>query len=204
MLKFIPNWDISRVEGEAAKAHYERLATGFYNKYLGGDLILDIGYKGGLKDALPVLPYATGVDLDYPGYDGLHLPFPDNHVDGIFSSHCLEHLPDPISAIRDWWRTLKVGCFMVITVPHMWLYEKKPDLPSRFNGDHKRFYTPARLLSEIETALQPNSYRVRSLRDFDRNFDYALPPEQHSCGQYEIELVLEKILQPEWTRRLTA
>jgi hypothetical protein len=102
----------------------------------------------------------------------------------------LEHAPEPLPVIGDWHRALKVGGFIAAVVPHQFLYEKRRDLPSNWNPDHKRFYTPARLLAEFEQALQPNSYRARHLADKDDGYNYALDPGVHADGCYEIELVV--------------
>jgi hypothetical protein len=53
-------------------------------------------------------------------------------------------------------------------------------------------------MAEVESALAPNSYRLRHLVDNDLGFTYASPPEAHSGGCYEIEMVLEKIAEPPW------
>jgi len=116
----------------------------------------------------------------------------------VFSSHCLEHIDDFADVLRDWFRVIRIGGFIVIMVPHQFLYEKRVTLPSRFNADHKRFYTPGALMSDIEAVLPPNAYRLRHLADNDRGFDYTIPPAQHSGGCYEIELVIEKIAAPQW------
>jgi len=184
---------------EAGKSHEARLASGFVQTYLSGAHILDIGYKGYQENVAPVVPHAIGVELDYPGYDGRTLPFDDNSQDAVFSSHCLEHIDDFAAVLRDWFRVVRVGGFIVIMVPHQFLYEKRVTLPSRFNADHKRFYTPATLMSDIEAVLPPNAYRLRHLADNDRGFDYTIPPAQHSGGCYEIELVIEKIAAPTWS-----
>ena len=162
-------------------------------------MVLDVGYSGyDNPEGKTALPGAIGVDLDFPGYDGLHLPFAEGSVDTVFSSHCLEHIERERDAIRDWFRVIKVGGFLVCFVPHQALYEKSRTLPSRWNGDHKRFYTPASLMTAVENALEVNSFRLRHLKDNDIGFDYALGPGLHSEGCYEIELVIEKIRKPDW------
>ena len=93
------------------------------------------------------------------------LPFAEDSVDAVYSSHMLEHVPDPFAVIRDWHRVVKTGGFIVCIVPHQFLYEKRAPLPSRWNGEHQRFYTPAALICEFEESLVPNSYRVRHLAD---------------------------------------
>ena len=184
---------------EVRKAYLERIRSGFFDKYYSGDLVLDIGYKGsGNPDNKTVVPHAVGIDVDYPGYDGTKLPFADRSVDCVSSSHCLEHVWFLESTIRDWYRVLKIGGFIVCIVPHQFLYEKRKRLPSVYNPDHKHFFTPARLLEVFEQALEPNSFRVRHLRDNDRDFDYSIGPSTHSYGCYEIECVIQKIERPSW------
>jgi SAM-dependent methyltransferase len=187
---------------EAAKNLDRRQHEGFLEKYLFGDAILDIGYRGGHPDSQPITDKAIGIDLDYPGYAGKTLPFPDASQDAVFASHVLEHIEDWATSLVDWYRVLKIGGHMVIAVPHRDLYERKPGPPSRFNADHKRFYTPASLLSEIEEALPVGGYRIRLLKDIDDGFDYTLPPDRHAVGCYEIELVLQKIMIPVYANAL--
>lgn len=186
--------------GEAGRSYLERLRSGFLDRYCSGPLVLDIGYTGyDNPERKTALPNAIGIDLDTPGYDGWRLPYNDATVDTVFSSHCLEHVLYDHAAIRDWMRVLKVGGFIVCIVPSQALYEKRRFLPSRFNGDHKRMYTPASLAGSFEEALEVNSYRIRHLAENDRGFNYALGPEVHSDGAYEIEIVVEKITPPDWT-----
>lgn len=190
----------TRIVGpESRRTYLQKLDNGFFTKYMGGACGLDIGFQGHKGPVEPILPSATGVDLGYPGYDGLTLPFTDNSQDYIYSSHCLEHITQYIHVLRDWHRVIKVTGYIVIVVPHAHLYEKKASPPSDFNRGHRRFYTPASLLSEVEEALPPNSYRVRFLEDGDDKFDYSRGPGLHSNGQYEITLVLQKIPLPTWS-----
>ncbi|MDA0096267.1 class I SAM-dependent methyltransferase [Brachyspira hyodysenteriae] len=35
------------------------------------------------------------------------LPFQDNSIDFVFSSHVLEHFYDPIKALKEWYRVIK-------------------------------------------------------------------------------------------------
>lgn len=182
---------------ETEKSHVDRLASGFYNTYMRGKG-LDIGYKGANPIAEPVLDSAIGVDIDYPGYDGVILPFEDNSQDYVFTSHVLEHISDPVASIKEWFRVLKVGGHLILIVPHMYLYEKKLALPSRWNEDHKRFYTPEVILTELRKAIDSYSYRLVHMRDNDDDFNYSIPPEQHSSGCYEIECVIKKVAPPAW------
>jgi SAM-dependent methyltransferase len=184
---------------ESRKSYALKIANGFLTRYLSGSAILEIGYKGYIDGTVPIVPQAIGIDLDYPGYDGATLPFHDESQDAIYTSHCLEHISDYKRAIQEWFRALKTGGYLIIVIPHQFLFERRCELPSLSNSDHKRFYTPGSLLREIEEVLEPNSYRVRHLADNDFGFDYSILPSQPAVGCYEIELVLEKIRPPRWT-----
>src|SRR5207302_3823156 len=186
------------VHGEVGKTFALRLTNGFFRRFLSGPVILDIGFRGASMDAVPILPHAIGIDLDYPGYDGLALPLAESSVDTVFASHVLEHVPDAQAAILDWFRVLKVGGYLVCIVPHQHLYERKQDLPSWWSSEHLRFYTPASLMKQFESALTPNTYRLRHLMDNDLGYDYRVGLDRHPYGCYEIELVIEKITPPTW------
>ncbi len=184
---------------EAGKTYYRNCADGFFRRYMAGDIVLDIGYKGyNNPKGITVIPHAIGVDLDYPGYDGTKLPFADGSVDTVYSSHCLEHIDAYQDVLRDWYRVLKIGGFLVCVVPAQLLYERKQRLPSKHNQDHKRFYTAASLLLEVQASLEDNSYRLRHLEENDMGYDYQRPIDLHPSGCYEIVLVLEKIKKPRW------
>lgn len=190
-----------RVGTESSKSYKRRntyFTHCFFDDYLTGNG-LDIGFAGYTPDITPITSTSIGVDVDFPGYDGKTLPFPDESQDYVYSSHTLEHISDYVNAIRDWYRVTKTGGHIITVVPHQFLYEKKLNKPSKWNEDHKRFYTPAKLLAEFEKALEPNSYRVRFLEDGDVGFNYKLGPDQHSSGEYEITLVIEKIENPTWS-----
>lgn len=55
--------------------------------------------------------------------------------DLVYSSQCLEHCDNPFRTIFNWWRLLKVGGHMVITVPDEQLYEQT--WPHRWSSGHK-------------------------------------------------------------------
>ncbi len=177
------------------------MESGFWERFVTGPNVLDIGFKGyeEIKGVLPISPTAIGLDLDYPGYDGRTLPFGDSTQDTIYSSHCLEHITDYVTAIREWNRVTKEAGHVITVVPHAYLYERRCRPPSTWNQDHKRFYTPASMLREFEEALPANAYRVRYLEDGDSGYVYDNPPTTHPAGCYEITMVIQKIKLPPWS-----
>lgn len=45
------------------------------------------------------------------------LPFEENSLDGVIARHIIEHIPDMVSAIKNWIKPLKVGGKLVIATP---------------------------------------------------------------------------------------
>lgn len=189
-----------KVGTESQKTWYDKwdqFTFSFFDKYMSGKG-LDIGFAGYTDGAESILDTATGVDVNYPNYNGRDLPFANDSQSYVYSSHCLEHIQDYKQVIQEWFRVTEIGGHIITVVPHQFLYEKKKTLPSQWNADHKHFITPARLLEMFEESLKPNTYRVRHLQDNDKDFDYSIGPGSHSGGCYEIELVVQKIKEPSW------
>lgn len=61
------------------------------------------------------LPGAIGVDLK-DGGDATNLPA--GPFDYIASSHCLEHLADPVAALEHWKTRLRSGGTLLLYLPH--------------------------------------------------------------------------------------
>jgi SAM-dependent methyltransferase len=49
---------------------------------------------------------------------GDKLPFKDNTLDYVFSSHVIEHFFDPVAAIKEWLRVVKADGIVLMIVPH--------------------------------------------------------------------------------------
>src|SRR5205823_690906 len=89
---------------------------------------VDLG-AGGCKicpEALAIdLPKPTagrGTDFNFRG-DATDLYwFRDSVLDYVYSSHCLEDVPDLLAALSEWWRVLRVGGYLVLYLPHGDLY----------------------------------------------------------------------------------
>ena len=66
------------------------------------------------------------MDLDRCGgkvpelvWDGSEeLPFRDETLDFIVGSHVIEHIEDPVNAIEEWFKKIKVGGMLLLIVPH--------------------------------------------------------------------------------------
>lgn len=81
---------------------------------------------------------------DYFG-DATSLPFHDNSLDYVASSHVLEHLANPIAAFKEWHRVLRHSGIIYMIIPDR-----------RFTFDHRRPITPVEhLIADFEHATTP-------------------------------------------------
>lgn len=58
---------------------------------------------------------ALTVDIVAPG-DAI--PLPDESQDFVVSAHVIEHFPDPIKALKEWYRLIRPGGYIFMIVPH--------------------------------------------------------------------------------------
>lgn len=176
--------------GETAKAHARRVREGFFERYCVGQGI-DIGYGGDLLSA-----NCLGWDLEHGDAQSL-AGLSDNRFDFAYSSHTLEHVVDAAEALRNWYRIVKPGAYLILFVPDRDLYEKKLTLPSRWNPDHKRFFVfdddepphSIGILSLIGRTI-PGAEVVAARRCADGHT--IIDPMLHSDGEYSIEVILRK------------
>ncbi|MCJ7823045.1 MAG: methyltransferase domain-containing protein, partial [Armatimonadetes bacterium] len=49
---------------------------------------------------------------------GDELPFCDDSQDFVVTSHVLEHFPDPIKALKEWYRVTRPGGYLFMIIPH--------------------------------------------------------------------------------------
>jgi ubiquinone/menaquinone biosynthesis C-methylase UbiE len=110
------------------------------------------------KPVAGLSPYYTDAVVDYAGAAGRidflsdagALPLPDNTLDYLVSSHVLEHLPDPLGALREWHRVLRPGGLLYLVVPD-----------KRFTFDEPRpVTTPEHLLRDFHEGTTVDDARV--------------------------------------------
>lgn len=143
------------MSNECTKAATRRaLDPAFTDLFFVGNGI-DIGAgPDGLSSLGHLFPRMGEVRLwDIPDGDAMLMAgVPDNTFDFVHSSHCLEHLVNPATALGHWLRIVKPGGFVVLTVPDEDLYEQGV-WPSTFNPDHKQTFTTWKLRSWSERSV---------------------------------------------------
>jgi SAM-dependent methyltransferase len=80
------------------------------------------GSEGTLKEICESVGYVVKVAPNYPATDIHLLPYGDACFDGILLDQVLEHLRQPWSAVREVWRVLRNGGFVIATTPLLFRY----------------------------------------------------------------------------------
>lgn len=96
-----------------------------------------VGYDIGCNRLDWAFPGALPIDLIFDDeWEAYNLP--EKLVDYIYSSHCLEHLPDWIKALDYWTSKLKTGGVLFLYLPH---YNQEYWRPWN-NRKHLHVFTP--------------------------------------------------------------
>jgi len=120
------------------RAHDARFATRYFRGN-GIDVGGGVDSLGLFREFFPLMRRLFTYEKEH-GDAQLLANVEDDTFDFLYSSHCLEHLRDPVEALQNWIRVVKPSGHLVIDVPEEDLYEQG-NWPSKFNGDHKLSFT---------------------------------------------------------------
>ncbi len=205
---------------ELSKSIARRLATPGFVRWFAGEGI-DIGAgPDGLhvwRSLFPLMKSCRAWDQkDGDAQRMEHVP--DATFDFVHSSHCLEHMRDPVEALSNWWRILRPNGHLVVIVPDEDLYEQAL-WPSAFNSDHKRTFTlwkPSRHATveeyrahaswspasvnvlDLVTRLAAEGGRPLLIQRLEHTYRFERPPEDQTLNavtESAIEFVLRKEVQ---------
>lgn len=94
--------------------------------------------------------------------DILSIPLPDHSVDAVMCTEVLEHIPDPIGAIKEFSRLIKPGGYLLITAPFASLTHFAP---YHFASGLSRFF--------YEKYLPENGFEIKALELNGNFFEYV-------------------------------
>jgi SAM-dependent methyltransferase len=117
-------WKLARMRAEAARPYLrgegiEIGAMHFPLKVQRGVKVCYVDYVT-REENLKKFPYLDARKLVTPDYieDGFRLEgIPLESQDFVIANHVLEHSPDPIGTLEVWWKRLRAGGVLFITVP---------------------------------------------------------------------------------------
>lgn len=125
------------------KEKYESFIDESMNRIATKHKILDVGggkpFTKWLKKYQPLLKNNDYQTFDYDSHTGAHIigdihnmPIPDSTYDAIICSSVLEHVRDPLTAMKELYRILKPGGYIHFYVPSIYPYHSQnapyPDL----------------------------------------------------------------------------
>ncbi|WP_421934518.1 methyltransferase domain-containing protein [Phenylobacterium sp.] len=190
---------------ELSKSIVRRMADpNFARRWFVGEG-LDIGGKPDpLSLYAPFFPAIKGVRVwDWEDGDAQQLAgLAAESLDFVHSSHCLEHLVDPVEGLAAWFRVIKPGGFLVVTVPDEDLYEQGV-FPSTHNRDHKWTFTVLKSRSWSDRSINlvellsglGEAADIERLALLNSTFRYDLPRFDQTLtpiGECGIEFVVRK------------
>ena len=178
--------------------------SNFFRRYFVGHGV-DIGGKPDplslYAEFFPLLKSVKTWDLE-DGDAQFMASVSDDSLDFISSSHCLEHLHDPIEALRNWVRIVRPGGYIVFLIPDEDLFEQGT-FPSTFNLDHKWTFTIWKETSwsqrsvnvvDLIRSVGPAA-RVEKIELLTASYRFDLPRYDQTMtpvGEAAIEIVIRK------------
>ncbi len=192
---------------ECSKSIMRRLSQpNFVNRYFVGHGI-DIG---GSPDPLAVyqelLPRVASVRVwDRDSGDAQFMAgVEDESFDFVHSSHCLEHLVEPQEGLANWFRILRPGGHLIVTVPDEDLYEQGV-FPSTYNSDHKWTFSVFKTHSWTERSRNivdllmalGDAADIQKIEVLNATYRFSLPRFDQTLtpiGESGIEIVVRKRL----------
>ena len=121
------------------------------------------GYDIGCMKPEWSYPGSIPIDLDFPDeWDANNLP--EEQVDYIFSSHCLEHVDDCVGTLNYWTDNLRQGGILFLYLPH---YDQKYWRPWN-NRKHNHVFVPEIMVDFLHDKQFTNIFS--SQRDLNHSF----------------------------------
>jgi 2-polyprenyl-3-methyl-5-hydroxy-6-metoxy-1,4-benzoquinol methylase len=143
----------------------------------GGYLLeqLDCALKVGI-DINPVIGSPNGVTI-LRDYKAVVAKYSENFFDVIISNHALEHIENPVSALKECYQLLKPGGRIIVVVPH---------------DSHKIRYSPNDVHQHIFTFSPMNLGNLMSLSGFQeiqvRRLFHRWPPAYARLAKVNFQL----------------
>lgn len=114
---------------------------------------------------MPVMP-----DVKVKSADDLSM-FATSQMDFVYSSHLLEHMEDPEKTLKEWWRVVRDGGYMILYLPHDELYPKVGEEGA--NRDHKHNLNEGKIIDWMK-GIGNWDLEVCEKRDQDDEYSFLM------------------------------
>lgn len=199
---------------ECSKTIYRRLSNpNFIINYFRGNG-LDVGAgSDSLANYIYLFPAIDSIrSWDIADGDAEKLDtIAENSFDFVHSSHCLEHLKNPLTGLFHWFRVTKLNGYIIVTVPDEDLYEQG-QFPSTWSQEHlwsftiykKKSWSPKSIsiinfLSLLDEELDARNvgytFRIEKIELLNYTFDRNIARTDQTLTSKITESCIEFILQ---------
>lgn len=181
---------------ECSKSIYRRITNpNFLINYFRGRG-LDVGSGSDpLSDYIYLFPAISSIrSWDIKDGDAEKLEtILDNSFDFVHSSHCLEHLNNPLIGLFNWIRVTKPGGYLIITVPDEDLYEQG-QFPSTWSNEHLWSFTVYKKKSWSSKSISIVNFLTSLDEELEiRNVGYTLKIEKIELLNYTFDKDAKRI-----------
>jgi predicted SAM-dependent methyltransferase/ADP-heptose:LPS heptosyltransferase len=129
----------------------------------------------------------AGADVIVDSCEDLGL-FADGSMDFVFSSHLLEHIEDYKAALKEWWRVIKIGGYLVLYLPHKDFY---PNIGQPgANPDHKHDFRPDDILDAMQD-IGDAEFLINEERNGGREYSFLQVYRKLDDGSGWIDRTIE-------------
>jgi len=181
---------------QTLNAKNRRLQEGFFEKYLKGSGIDICTSDDPVTSDCRTWDIAWG-DPDATFMEGID----DEAFDWVYSSHGLEHLSDPETGLKNWFRILKPRGFLILYVPDRELCGKSKLLPDPQSKDHTFYFTIDKdeapctfgIVQMIQRTLGAKNYRTIYVKECASGNNSAFGNVFDLYGEHSIECVIQKL-----------
>lgn len=106
--------------------------------------------------------------------------FADESMNCVFSSHTLEHIEAHVSALKEWWRLVKVGGHLVLYLPHRDLY---PNIGQPgANPDHVHDFVETDIVEAMRLVAPDCSVLVSQKREAGLEYSFLQVFRKEAAG----------------------
>lgn len=148
--------------------------------------------------AAKVFPHLTGIDNgkdtklfgvamrpDFVVKDCARMAmFSDGCVQTVFSSHTLEHIPEHVAALKEWWRLIQPGGTLVLYLPHRDHYPKIGEPGA--NPDHVHDFAPEDILDAMRLIAPDWTLEVDETRTQAREYSFLQVYRKTAAGSGQV------------------